>query len=106
EIAIKEGKPLTVMSSYNKLNGAYTNENIHLMQEILRDEWQYDGVVVTDWGGSNDRVAGLLAGNELEMPTAAGETNAEIVQAIKSGQLAEAVLDQCVDRLLHLIFNT
>lgn len=64
EIAIKEGKTKTVMSAYNMLNGAYTNENIHLMREILRDEWGFDGVVVTDWGGSNDRVAGLIAGNE------------------------------------------
>ncbi|MFC6333388.1 beta-glucosidase [Paenibacillus septentrionalis] len=106
EIAITESKPLTVMSSYNKVNGAYTNENLHLMQDILREEWGYDGVVVTDWGGSNDRVAGLIAGNELEMPTTAGETNAEIVEAIKSGELDEDVLDQCVDRLLDLIFTT
>ncbi|MNW40666.1 Thermostable beta-glucosidase B [compost metagenome] len=106
EIAITEGKPLTVMSSYNKLNGAYTNENLHLMQEILREQWGYEGVVVTDWGGSNDRVAGLIAGNELEMPTTGGETNAEIVQAVKSGKLDVEVLDQCVDRLLQLIFTT
>ncbi|MGG1880233.1 glycoside hydrolase family 3 C-terminal domain-containing protein [Paenibacillus cisolokensis] len=106
EIAINEGKPQTVMSSYNRVNGDYTNENLHLMQDILRKEWGYDGVVVTDWGGSNDRVAGLIAGNELEMPTTAGETNAEIVQAVKSGKLDEEVLDQCADRLLHLIFTT
>ncbi|WP_088102767.1 beta-glucosidase [Halalkalibacter urbisdiaboli] len=106
EIAIKEGKTKTVMSSYNMLNGAYTNESIHLMREILRDEWNFDGVVVTDWGGSNDRVAGLLAGNELEMPTTAGETNQEIIQAIKTGKIKEDVLDECVDRLLDLIFST
>jgi beta-glucosidase len=106
EIAIKEGKTKTVMSAYNMLNGAYTNENIHLMREILRDEWGYEGVVVTDWGGSNDRVAGLIAGNELEMPTTAGETNKEIVQAIQSGKIKEEVLDECVDRILDLIFTT
>ncbi|MFT4413291.1 beta-glucosidase family protein [Fredinandcohnia humi] len=106
EIAIKEGKTKTVMSAYNMLNGAYTNENIHLMRDILRNEWNYDGVVVTDWGGSNDRVAGLIAGNELEMPTTAGETNEEIIQAIKSGRIKEEVLDECVDRLLDLIFTT
>lgn len=106
EIAITEGKTQSVMSSYNKLNGAYTNENLHLMQEILREEWGFDGVVVTDWGGSNDRVAGLIAGNELEMPTTAGETNAEIIRAIQSGKLDEEVLDRCVDRLLQLIFTT
>jgi beta-glucosidase len=106
EIAIKEGKTKTVMSAYNMLNGTYTNENIHLMREILRHEWKYEGVVVTDWGGSNDRVAGLLAGNELEMPTTAGETNEEIIQAIKTGKIKEEVLDENVDRLLDLIFTT
>ncbi|MBP3950861.1 beta-glucosidase [Bacillus suaedae] len=106
EIAVKEGQTKTVMSAYNMLNGEYTNENIHLMQEILREEWDYDGVVVTDWGGSNDRVAGLIAGNELEMPTTAGETNQEIIQAIKTGKITEDVLDRCVDRLLDLIFTT
>lgn len=106
EIAVKEGQTKTVMSSYNLLNGTYTNENTHLMQDILRDEWNYDGVVVTDWGGSNDRVAGLIAGNELEMPTTAGETNQEIIQAVKSGKINEAVLDENVDRLLELNFTT
>ncbi|QOY35244.1 beta-glucosidase family protein [Anaerobacillus isosaccharinicus] len=106
EIAIKEGQSKTVMSAYNMLNGEYTNENTHLMREILRDEWNYEGVVVTDWGGSNDRVAGLIAGNELEMPTTAGETNKEIIEAIRSGKLKEEVLDECVDRLLELVFTT
>lgn len=106
EIAIKEGKTKTVMSAYNMLNGAYTNENLHLMRDILRDEWNYEGVVVTDWGGSNDRVAGLIAGNELEMPTTAGETNQEIIQAIKDGTMSEEVLDECVNRLLDLIFTS
>ncbi|WP_407270298.1 beta-glucosidase family protein [Radiobacillus sp. PE A8.2] len=106
EIAVKEGNTKTVMSSYNMLNGAYTNENIHLMREILRDEWNYDGVVVTDWGGSNDRVAGLIAGNELEMPTTAGETNKEIVEAIRNNKIQEKFLDEAVDRLLDLVFNT
>ena len=106
EIAVKEGKTKTIMSSYNMLNGTFTNENIHLMKDILRDEWNFDGVVVTDWGGSNDRVAGLLAGNELEMPTTGGESNQEIIDAIKSGKIKEEVLDECVDRLLELIFTT
>ncbi|WNS40819.1 glycoside hydrolase family 3 C-terminal domain-containing protein [Paenibacillus sp. MMS20-IR301] len=106
EIAIKEGETKAVMSSYNQLNGSYTNENIHLMQEILRGEWGYKGVVVTDWGGSNDRVAGMLAGNELEMPGTAGETNEEIIRAIRSGMLSESVLDECTDRLLDLIYST
>lgn len=106
EIAVKEGQTKTVMSAYNMLNGEYTNENIHLMREILRDEWNFEGVVVTDWGGSNDRVAGLVAGNELEMPTTGGETNQEIIAAIETGKIKEEVLDECVDRLLDLVFTT
>jgi len=106
EIAVKEGKTKSIMSSYNRLNGSYTNENLHLMQDILRGEWGYQGTVVTDWGGSNDRVAGLIAGNELEMPTTRGETNEEIVQAVKTGKLEESALDECVDRLLDLVFTT
>ncbi|MFN7252969.1 MAG: beta-glucosidase [Anaerobacillus sp.] len=106
EMAVKEGKTKTVMSAYNMLNGEYTNENIHLMREILRDEWNYQGVVVTDWGGSNDRVAGLIAGNELEMPTTASETNKEIIAAINNGTIKEELLDEAVDRLLELIFTT
>ncbi|WP_440897752.1 beta-glucosidase [Amphibacillus sp. Q70] len=106
EIVVKESQTKTLMSSYNLLNGTYTNENTHLMRDILRDEWNYDGVVVTDWGGSNDRVAGLKAGNELEMPTTAGETNKDIIQAVKSGKIKEQVLDENVDRLLELNFIT
>ncbi|OPJ63994.1 beta-glucosidase family protein [Clostridium oryzae] len=106
EIAVKEGATKTLMSSYNMLNGTYTNENLHLMKDILRGEWDYKGVVVTDWGGSNDRVAGLIAGNELEMPTTCGETNVDIINAVKSGKIKEEVLDECIDRLLELIFTT
>ncbi|MCM8710754.1 glycoside hydrolase family 3 C-terminal domain-containing protein [Clostridium sp. SYSU_GA19001] len=106
EIAVKEGGVKTVMSSYNMLNGTYTNENMHIMQDILRKEWGFKGVVVTDWGGSNERVAGLIAGNELEMPTTAGETNAEVLNAIKSGKLKEEILNECIDRMLELIFTT
>jgi len=106
EIAILEGKSKAVMSAYNMLNGVHTNENLHLMRDILRDEWGFQGVVVTDWGGSNDRVAGLIAGNELEMPTTGGETDQEIIQAIKTGKIKEDVLDEAVDRLLDLIFTT
>lgn len=106
EIAVKEGRTKSIMSSYNKLNGTYTNEHQHLMQDILRGEWGYKGTVITVWGGSNDRVAGLMAGNELEMPSTAGETDKEIVQAIRGGNIEESVLDECVDRLLDLIFST
>ncbi|PKK95582.1 MAG: glycosyl hydrolase [Tenericutes bacterium HGW-Tenericutes-5] len=106
EIGIKESNLKCLMSSYNRLNGDYTNENTHLMKDILRDEWNYQGVVVTDWGGSNDRVKGLLAGNSLEMPSTSGETNVQIVEAIKSGLISESVLDENLNQLLTLIFDT
>ena len=102
EIVIKEAKPLCVMSSYNLVNDVYANENIHLLKEILRDDFGFNGVVVTDWGGDNDRVAGLVAGNELEMPANNGETDIEIVNAIKDHKIDESVLDESVDRLLTL----
>ncbi|MFA7106759.1 MAG: glycoside hydrolase family 3 N-terminal domain-containing protein, partial [Candidatus Izemoplasmatales bacterium] len=106
EIGIKEGNLKCLMSSYNMVNGTHTNENIHLMRDILRDEWNYQGMVVTDWGGSNDRVKGLIAGNSLEMPTTGGETNEEIIKAVKSGEISEDVLDENLDRLLNLVFDT
>lgn len=105
EIAVEEGKPKAVMSSYNKLNGVHANENAHLMREILRGEWGYDGVVVTDWAGCNDRVEGVRVGNELEMP-ACKYGNADIVKAVKEGRLSEAEVDECLDRLLALILET
>ena len=106
EIGIKEGNLKCLMSSYNMVNGTHTNENIHLMRDILRDEWNYQGMVVTDWGGSNDRVKGLIAGNSLEMPTTGGETNEEIIKTVKSGEISEDVLDENLDRLLNLVFDT
>lgn len=106
EIAVKEGKTKTLMSSYNKLNGTHTNENQHVMQKTLRDEWEFDGCVVTDWGGSNDRIEGMKAGNELEMPTTGGETDREIIKAVTEGRLDEQILDNNVDRILDLIFTT
>lgn len=105
-IGIKEGNVKCLMTSYNKLNGFYTNENKHLMIDILRDEWKYDGVVVTDWGGSNDRVKGLQAKSTLEMPSPNGQTNLEIVEAVKNGVIDESLLDENLDRLLTLIFDT
>ena len=106
EIAVKEGQPMTLMSSYNLLNGEYTNQNKHLCNDILRNEWGYKGVMVTDWGGEDDRIKGLLANNELEMPYNDGDTNKEIVKAVKEGKLDESILDDCIDRLLHLVHTT
>lgn len=106
EIAIKEGKPWTIMSSYNPVNGDYSNQNQHICNAILRNEWGYDGVMVSDWGGEDDRVKGLLANNELEMPFNDGDTDREIVQAIRDGRLDEKVLDDCVDRVIDLALRT
>ncbi|KRD40268.1 hypothetical protein ASE27_04810 [Oerskovia sp. Root918] len=105
-IAVTEGRPWTVMSSYNKVNGTYANEHCELLDEILRKQWGFDGLVVTDWGGNNDRVAGLVAGNALEMPSTDGVTDAEVVRAVQEGRLDEAVLDARVDELLALIART
>ena len=106
EISVKEGKTKAVMASYNLVNGVYANENEHLLQEILRNEWGFKGIVVSDWGGINDRVSSLKASSELEMPTSGGQTNLEIVEAVKNGSLDGKVLDEAVDRLLTLVFET
>ncbi|WP_200941661.1 glycoside hydrolase family 3 C-terminal domain-containing protein [Agromyces sp. Root1464] len=105
-IAITEGDAWTVMSAYNKVNGTYANENRHLLGDILRQRWGFDGLVVTDWGGNNDRVRGLLAGNALEMPSTNGVTDREVVHAVEHGDLDEAVLDDRVGELLALIERT
>lgn len=102
EIAIRDGGARTVMSAYNRLNGTYSNENPHLLRDILRGEWGFTGCVITDWGGSNDRVAGLVAGNELEMPGTNGESDREILRAVRSGTLAESLVDEAVERLVAL----
>ena len=84
EIAVEEGKPQSVMSSYNMVNGTHTNENMHLMLDILRGDWNYDKVVVTDWAGCNDRIQGLVAGNELEMPSCL-YSNEDLYKALTKG---------------------
>jgi beta-glucosidase len=103
--AVCEGKPKTIMSAYNRVNGVYANENTYLLQDILYGEWGFDGAVVTDWGGENDRVAGLIAGNQLEMPSSAGLTDREVVEAVRKGKLDETLLDERIDQLLRLIFS-
>ncbi|MCH1626893.1 glycoside hydrolase family 3 C-terminal domain-containing protein [Ferdinandcohnia quinoae] len=105
EKVVKESNPLTMMSSYNMVNGEFANENQHLANDILYSEWGFDGVVVTDWGGNNDRVAGLKAHNQLEMPSTNGITDKEIVDAIHTGTLKESILDEAVDQLLSLLFK-
>ncbi len=104
--AVTEGRPGCLMTSYNKVNGSFANENMHLLRDILRNEWGYEGMVVSDWGGNNDRVAAIKAGCSLEMPASGGLTDAEIVQAVRSGELDESLLDEAVDRYLELLFAT
>lgn len=106
EMVVKEGGTKSIMSSYNKINGTYTNENEHLLLDILRGEWGYKGVVVTDWGGENDRVLGLKASNELEMPSTCGETNHDVYKAVTEGALEERYVDEAIDRLIDLVLVT
>lgn len=103
EIAVQEGRPRTIMSSYNLVNGIYANENPHLLQEILRKEWGFTGAVVTDWGGSNDHALGVKSGSTLEMPAPGGDAVRELLAAVKSGKITEADIDARVEELLTLV---
>lgn len=103
EIAVKEARPKSIMSSYNRINGTYANENDHLLQEILRDTWGFDGFVVSDWGASNDHTAGVAAGSHLEMPTTGGDSDEELLQAVKNGKISEQLVNQRVEELLTAI---
>ena len=105
ETAIKEAKPDTVMCSYNRINGEFASENHWLLTEVLRDQWGFEGYVMSDWGAVNDRVKGLKAGLELEMPGSGGNTDKEIVEAVKNGELEEAVLDRALERILNIVFK-
>lgn len=105
ETAVKKAQPWTVMCSYNRINGVFASENHKLLTEILRDEWGFEGFVVSDWGAVSDRVAGIIAGLELEMPSSSGTNDESIVQAVKDGTLSEAVLDTAVERILNIVFR-
>lgn len=104
EIIVKEAKPWSVMSAYNKVNGKYCSENKELL-DILKREWNFEGIIVTDWGAENDRVEGLLAGNEIEMPGGRGNGKDEIIEAVRSGRVNEQYLDEIVDRILNIAFR-
>ncbi|MBD5394644.1 MAG: glycosyl hydrolase [Lachnospiraceae bacterium] len=106
EIAVKEGKPKAIMTSYNRINGVYANENAHLLQDILREEWGFNGAVITDWGGSNDHTKGVEAGSTLEMPGTAGDSDRQLQQALKEGRIREEIIDERVDEILRLISST
>ena len=106
EIVVKEAHPKALMSSYNLINGIYANENAHLLQDILREEWGFDGAVVTDWGGSNDHALGVKNGSTLEMPAPGGDAVRELLAAVRSGKIAEADVDARLDELLALVLDT
>ena len=106
EIAVKEGHPRSIMSSYNLVNGTYANENKHLLMEILRAEWGFDGTVITDWGGSNDHALGVKNGSTLEMPAPGGDSVRELLAAVESGKISESDIDARLSELLPLVFDT
>ncbi|WP_318530877.1 glycoside hydrolase family 3 C-terminal domain-containing protein [Lacticaseibacillus daqingensis] len=103
EIAVKAGHPHAVMSSYNMINGTYANEDAALLQTTLRDEWGFDGLVVSDWGGDNDHVAGVTAGSHLQMPSTGLEGPQVLIDAVRAGKLAQSVLDQRVIEYLRVV---
>ena len=105
EIAVKEGGAKALMTSYNQVNGTYSNENTHLLKDILREEWGYEGIVLTDWGGSNDHVKGVAAGSDLEMPTPGMDSARQIVKAVQENRIPEEAVDACVDRLLDAVLT-
>ncbi|MCP4755855.1 MAG: glycosyl hydrolase [Proteobacteria bacterium] len=103
EQIVKRTQPWTIMASYNRVNGVFSSENRQLLTEILRDEWGFQGLVVSDWGSVNERVEAVVAGLDLEMPGPAKRRTREIVEAVSSGKLDRAVLDTCVRRVLTLV---
>ena len=100
---VQDAQPWTVMCSYNRLNGVYTSEDPWLLTTVLRDEWGFEGLVVSDWGAVNERVTGLVAGLDLEMPASGGRTDAQLVDAVRSGDLDESALDLAAQRNLDLV---
>ena len=105
EIAVKEGGAKAIMTSYNQVNGSYANENVHLLKDILREEWGFDGIVITDWGGSNDHIKGVQAGSDLEMPNPGLDSARQIIAAVKEGRLSEETVNTNVDRMLDAILT-
>ena len=105
EIAVKEGKPRSIMSSYNKVNGTYANENAHLLKEILRDDWGFDGFVVTDWGADNDHALGVKNGSNLVMPAPGPDAAIGLVNAVKEGRVSEADLDERLKELFRVLVS-
>ena len=105
ETAVKKAQPKTVMCSYNKINGVYSAENKWLLTDVLREDWGFEGFVMTDWGAVADRVKGVLAGLDLEMPGDTSGNDALVVEAVRAGKLPEEKVDECVERLLKVFFD-
>lgn len=106
EIAVKEGKAKAIMSAYNMINGAYANENAHLLTDILRNEWGFEGFVVTDWGADNNHTEGVRAGSNLVMPAPGPDCALGLIQDVKDGKIDESVLDARLEELLGVINST
>ena len=105
EIPVKEEQPWTVMCSYNRVNGVFASENHWLLTEVLRDEWGFEGYVMSDWGAVSDRVKGVEAGLDLEMPSSGGYNDRKIVEAVRAGKLDEKYVDLAVERILNIVFR-
>ena len=105
EYAVREAKPATIMCSYNRINGEYSSENKYILTDVLRDKWGFEGMVVSDWGAVNDRVKGVAAGLDLEMPSSGGVNDKKIAEAVKNGTLPKADLDKACERVLRTVDN-
>ena len=105
EMVVKEAKPWTVMCSYNRINGVYASENPWLLTDVLRKEWGFDGYVMSDWGAVSNRVEGVKAGLDLEMPASGGINDRKIVEAVKAGKLDEKLVDLCCERILNIVYR-
>lgn len=105
ETSVKKAQPWTVMCSYNRINGVYASENPWLLTEVLRNEWGFEGYVMSDWGAVSDRVAGVAAGLDLEMPSSGGVNDRRIVEAVRSGKLDEAKVDLACERILNIVYR-
>ena len=106
EIAIKEGRPKSIMTSYNMVNGVYANENEHLLKDILKKDIGFEGMVVTDWGASNDHALGVKNGSSLEMPAPGLDSARELLKALKTGKIDESDIDAMVDELIEITLST
>ena len=105
EMAVKEAQPWTVMCSYNRINGVFASEDPWLLTDVLRKEWGFKGYVMSDWGAVSDRVKGVAAGLDLEMPASGGVNDRKIVEAVKDGRLDEKLVDQACERILNIVYR-